>query len=58
MQNLHWPEWKSISTQLLQISERHCLKQAPGVVLQTRLGMPGEIVDGYKLSPKFGVQEK
>ena len=55
MPSPHWPAWDDIDTNLLQMVERCGLKQGPGVVLRTRLGMPGDAVDGHQLLPKYGV---
>ena len=49
----HWPEWKAIDTHLLRMTERCGLKQGPQVVLRTRLGIPGDILDGRQLLPGY-----
>lgn len=49
----HWPEWKAVDTYLLQMAERCGLRKGPQVVLRTKLGMPGNAVDGHQLLPKY-----
>jgi len=53
MPSPHWPEWKAVDKLLLQMAERCGLKRGPGVVLRTRLGMPGDAVDVRQLLPKY-----
>ena len=53
MPDPHWPEWKAIDAHLLQMAERCGLEQGPQVLLRTRLGMSGDIVDGRQLLPKY-----
>lgn len=53
MPNPHWPEWNVVDAHLLQMVERCGLRQGPQVVLRTRLGMPGDVVDGRQLLPKY-----
>ena len=53
MPSPHWPEWKTVDTCLLQMAERCGLRERPQVVLRTRLGMPGEVVEGHQLLPNY-----
>ena len=50
----HWPEWKAIDARLFQMAERCGLEQELAqVLLRTKLGRPGDVVDGRKLLPKY-----
>ena len=53
MPSPHWLEWKAVDAHLLQMVERCGLRQGPRVVLRTRLGMPGDVIDGHQLLPKY-----
>jgi len=55
MPSPHWPEWKTVDTHLLRMTERCGLRHGPRVVLRTRLEAPGGggAADGRQLLPKY-----
>lgn len=53
MPSPHWPEWKAVDVYLLQMAERCGLRNGPQVVLRTRLGVPGDVIDAQQFLPKY-----